>query len=285
MTRSKILFYSGQGTCVYPLLDVLQREVDHGLSPIQPVTAAEIVEGRVLRGAKLLVMPGGADRYYCRDLNGHGEDNIRLAVDDGMGYLGNCAGSYYGGARIRFHQGLPDEVTASRLGLVPVTAIGSIRAFGPAYDTTLDSASIVGIQGEASPVRLNCYYHGGPYFEPDPGAEVSTIARYADLAGRPAAVVAARFGAGKAVLMGAHLEQCARDLCEVLDARRDGGKYRHMLDPLRRTERQRGALFREVLTSLGIALRPEPDLVPSHRAVSLALGRQEGIARPQLCPG
>ena len=93
----------------------------------------ELLAGEWMSSCLMLVMPGGADLPYCRQLNGPGNELIRGAqpccwlnmpsdvgkqsqilthstmsaayVEDGGSYLGLCAGAYYACSYVEFDLG------------------------------------------------------------------------------------------------------------------------------------------------------------------------------------
>ncbi|KAK2077519.1 hypothetical protein QBZ16_004364 [Prototheca wickerhamii] len=54
-----------------------------------------------------LVLPGGADLPYCRELNGRGTHAIRRYVEGGGAYLGLCAGAYFASGFVSFERTTP----------------------------------------------------------------------------------------------------------------------------------------------------------------------------------
>lgn len=186
-----------------------------GAGAVAPCDAADIAGG-ALRGARLLVVPGGADRYHCEKLNGAGNSAIRAFVEGGGGYLGICGGAYYACAALDWAKGSTDPVSGAReLGFYTGTAAGPVGSF-------MEDGSIEGCWDGAAAVEWNgamfpVLYSAGPLFSGDKEAEV--LARYAALPGRPAATVACRVGAGHAVLCSPHPEYDADSYARSL--------YRH----------------------------------------------------------
>lgn len=176
-------------------------------------TAEAVVDGRVLGMADIFVMPGGADLPYCKKLNGAGNDNIRAYVEEGGTYLGICAGAYYGCRAIEFHKGREDAISGKReLAFTKAMARGSLPDLAPHYDLTLASAAIAAITLQDG-TSVKSFYHGGPTFT-GLGPDDEIIARYEDVAGKPAAILRAYFGDGQAILSGVHLEVSAEDFAD-----------------------------------------------------------------------
>jgi glutamine amidotransferase-like uncharacterized protein len=198
----KILFYWDEGVdglCASHALAALR-----GLSlrRVQKVTHKQLTSEEWEDSAQLLVMPGGRDLAYVRLLAGEGNRRIRRFVEQGGGYLGLCAGGYYGASSISFEQDGPLEVVGPR-----ELAFFAGKAVGPAYglgqfqyqsEAGIRAASII-YDGGAAPL----YFNGGCTFVGE-GAQV--LARYGDLEGQPSAIVQCQVGAGRAILCGVHPE-------------------------------------------------------------------------------
>ena len=94
---------------------------------ISYISPEEIIRGMWIQKTHLLVIPGGADQYYARALNGQGNNLIKRFVIQGGHFLGICAGSYYGGNYVEFAKSSNIEVTDKRaLGLYNGTVRGPI---------------------------------------------------------------------------------------------------------------------------------------------------------------
>lgn len=172
-----------------------------------------------------MVFPGGADRFYCSNLNGHGNSRIRRYVETGGSYLGFCAGGYYGAARCEFEVGHKTmEVIGPReLAFFPGTcrggafegftynSEGGTRAALVRFSEQLESKERAGERSS-----FHCYCNGGGVFV-DAGSsvmrdkKVDILARYGekldvDSGEDGAAVVLCHVGEGRAVLTGPHPE-------------------------------------------------------------------------------
>ena len=173
------------------------------------VNANEILSGALTDDVDLLVMPGGASRYKSAKLNGQANQLIKDYVANGGKYLGICAGSYMACAMTYWAKGGPYEIiTPNELGFFSGAAVGPIEQFGEgdnynstkAYVTTLDYA------GRDVP----SLYLGGCLFEapktsskPD---NYQVLARFNDLADKPAAIIAGDYGQGAWLLSSTHPE-------------------------------------------------------------------------------
>ena len=110
----------------------LRKAVDPALPhlryEVQTITPDDITLGNCLSwpGCSLLVMPGGRDLPYVDRLSGAGNAKIKEFIRRGGGYLGICAGAYYGCSLVEFAQGDPllEVCGARKLALYPGTARG-----------------------------------------------------------------------------------------------------------------------------------------------------------------
>ncbi len=78
--------------CVAMTIDSLVKSLPSDYS-LATTTSEELRVGHWMKDTCLLVMPGGRDLPYTRDLEGTANDNIRQFVASGGAYLGLCAGS------------------------------------------------------------------------------------------------------------------------------------------------------------------------------------------------
>ncbi len=167
--------------------------------------ADDIIGGVLNEGIKILVMPGGADLFYCERLNGAGNAAIKKYVERGGTYFGICAGAYYGCAALDWKNG---EIAGPReLAFFDGCAYGPVHQHyreiphdGPDY------ASIPLLCPWISATPFPVCYAGGPCFsEPGAGSNAKVLARY-DIDGQPAAIIRLNYGAGSVILSGPHIE-------------------------------------------------------------------------------
>ena len=189
-----------------------------------------------------LIMPGGADLYYCEKLNGQGNRLIRNYVESGGRYLGICAGAYYAAKALDWHDG---EIAGPReLALIDTIATGPILDFVD-YDASWYEAVDLAWQGQT----FKTLYGAGPRFTQLQGADI--IATYATLDHAPA-VIGHAIGRGYAVLSSPHIE--------IYGDRFATGRYTHnanfetheraVADRLRPDVTAQCAFFRHILGTL-----------------------------------
>ncbi len=172
---------------------------------IKLVTAKHIIKNGIPNTVHLFVMPGGADRFYAKKLNGLGNSIIKQYVEQGGTYLGICAGAYYGCSNIEFQKGTINEICQKReLSFLNGDAIGCIADIAPTYDQTLKSASITLIKIMDS--KIPTLYWGGCYFNIDKDSSTHIIATYDNIKNQPPAIIYCPIGKGQAILSGVHFE-------------------------------------------------------------------------------
>ena len=202
---------------------------------VRKTTSEELLGSSWKQSCQLLIMPGGRDLPYCKELDGPGNKQIRSFVEEGGSYLGICAGAYYGSAYCEFDKGDPNmEVLGPReLAFFPVTARGPVF---PGFNYTSNAgAHVAGAsvtkEGEETigPIKepFSLFYNGGcdfvpretasstPYqvlvtytgeCEPHPSPPTPTVT------GLPA-VIGGSIGEGRVILTGLHFE-CSPGLLE-----------------------------------------------------------------------
>lgn len=227
-TINTALVYSGPGAGTRSINTALQS-LRHALPTLQisTITPEQLLEGSWTRSCRLLVMPGGADLPYCRQLNGRGTAIITDFVrNQGGSYLGLCAGAYFACSRVEFEVGHPTlQVVGDReLCFFDGIATGSLY---PGFDYQSERGAV------AAPLKLlsnsnngteelKDYINGGPVFRLAPSGpplsssslhtyknDVTILATFSDFKDEPAAALACHVGLGKAVLCATHPELSA----------------------------------------------------------------------------
>jgi biotin--protein ligase len=254
------LIYDDEGVSA-GLRQVLPKTLGADLDPaahrIATIDSRGLAERSWRASCAALIMPGGRDLPYHRRLAGAANAQIRRFVEEGGGYLGLCAGGYYGSARVEFDRGGELEVAGSRaLAFFPGVAIGP--AYGPG---TFRYESQAGARAAALALSLGddgapmgpcvVYFNGGCFFaEAERFPAVKVLARYRELPGEPAAIVACAVGRGTAILSGVHPE------FRLGFARRDAEAPAGLYADLAVGETACRRLFRDLLCRLGLALKP-----------------------------
>ena len=222
-------------TCVAMTMSCLRDAVARMRLPstvVRTTTSDELVGTQWRESCGLLVMPGGRDLPYCKDLNGEANKQIRIFVEEGGSYLGICAGGYYGSAHVEFAKGdLTYQVLGPReLAFFPVVAKGpAIPWLG--YQTNAGArAAEVGVAEAGIEVlgvakdTLLLYYNGGCVFAPkdeeDHQYHVLLTYKGQDLLlppdhhSEPVGMIGGRVGEGKVILSGLHIEASGAALQE-----------------------------------------------------------------------
>lgn len=223
-------------------LKSLASSLPGGPYVVDTTTTAEIRSGEWMASCCLLVMPGGRDLPYVKELAGQGNDYIRQFVLEGGSYLGLCAGAYYACKRVEFAVGDPTMEVVGPRELAFFPGIGRGPVF-PGYDyksnrgaraasVTLEPAGEKIVQETyptpISPTIFPLYYNGGCNFVPfddHPSTQFEVLATYtgknagSTVSGSEnlSAIVSCKCGKGKAVLTGVHFEVTAKLLVQYHD--------------------------------------------------------------------
>ena len=171
---------------------------------IRAIDAVDILKGHFNKDINLFIMPGGADLYYCDQLNGKGNALIRTYVENGGTYLGICAGAYYGASSIIWANGTSQEITGTReLAFCDTVATGPVSSLIEVGDVekNWDAVTTLSFCGEDIPVL----YKGGCVFS-EPKDELTVLARYSELEHSPPAILHTPIGQGHAILSSPHIE-------------------------------------------------------------------------------
>lgn len=211
---------------------------------VETTNSKEIRSGEWMDSCCLLVMPGGRDSPYVRELAGQGNDNIRQFVAKGGSYLGLCAGAYYACSRVEFAVGDPAMEVVGPRELAFFPGIGWGPVF-PGFDYKSNRGSrAAGITLQAAgerivqsifptpitPDQFPLYYNGGckfVCFKDKPNTQFEVLATYTHEHGEGSAgtmeaeelsaIVCCRYGKGKAILSGVHFEASASLLVKHYD--------------------------------------------------------------------
>ncbi|KAF8926335.1 biotin holocarboxylase synthetase [Dissophora ornata] len=262
-----ILVYSGDGTSRTSLTHTVNslRSLVGQHYDVMKIDDKGLCDEPWEESTSLLVVPGGRDLPYVRDLSGRANDKIMNYVSSGGRFFGICAGAYYGADRITFEKGTPLEVQGSRdLKFFQGECRGAVYP-GFVYQSE-SGANAVGIQlnvDQFAPDQLGfsetkVYFNGGGYFvdaDKYPGTQI--LAWYKNEPGQidanapanKAAMVACQVGQGLAVLTGVHPEYDATHL----DPRNpEYGPQPNVVTHLLAKEGERRVFLRSVLAKMGL---------------------------------
>ena len=225
--------------------------ITHPHIPCQFVGAKDIIDG-CLQHCKLLIMPGGADLYFCEKLNGTGNKNIRNFVNNGGSYLGICAGAYYGCSSLDWNNGEIDG--ARELGFYNGRCTGPVFEWLEKPDDIYNGSWIT-----AAPLTTHDgqdfftqYNGGGVFTEPNNSDTTKVIARYTSLLDSPVAIIGRTHGKGRYILSSPHIEKFGHLLTD--------GLYEHhnksyeweenTACKLLKNEQQQKAFFKAIIENL-----------------------------------
>lgn len=185
-TSSSILLFKGSGTSAGDVA-ALETILDNNHLDYSTVNSSQLnrMGESQIRGYRLLIVPGGNFIDIGKGLSASSTSTIRQAVQNGLNYLGICAGGFFAG-----NSGFNSlNLTGVRFGFYSAEARG-IRK------------SAVAIAGFGTPT-LDQYWEDGPQFT----GWGTVVGKYPD--GTPA-VVQGTFGNGWVLLSGVHPEAQAR---------------------------------------------------------------------------
>lgn len=163
---------------------------------------ADTVNDEDLRQIDVLYFPGGSAGPYQEDVSAEGREKIRQLVRSGGCFIGTCAGALFAAEEVIWEGAQDPQPT---LGLFPGTVQGPLPEIytNPEYgmcQVNLEPHPITGTE----PDSVWILYYNGPFFSPNPGAEVDIVGRY-EITNEPA-IVAFEYGAGRVILTGPHPE-------------------------------------------------------------------------------
>lgn len=166
----KVAFYTDRGGANYNVSETFEFSPEFDL---EFVSAADIRAG-ALRGADLVVQPGGGCNSQYLNLQKEGQDALRAFVRGGGSYYGICAGAFLATQSMK---------NRGRLGLVPWKSDGEpvYRGWGKiGVDFTKDGLEALGLKGKDRMVL----YWGGPVMVPGDPVEDTDITVFGTYAGR-----------------------------------------------------------------------------------------------------
>lgn len=211
--------------------------------------SASMILGGCLDHARLLIMPGGADLYYCEKLNGTGNEIIRRFVENGGSYLGICAGAYYACRDLNWNNG---DITGSReLEFVQTTATGPVFEWIEDGDVKKSwiRDSALSWNGEEFPTL----YEGGCLFCDLTDENVTVLARYTELKTDNAAIVETKIGKGRVILSSPHIEKFGKALADThykIHSRQSYYREAEVIKRLQQAEEQQKRLFAHIIKRL-----------------------------------
>ncbi|KAG0038746.1 biotin holocarboxylase synthetase [Podila clonocystis] len=292
-----VLVYSGEGTSRTSLahtVRTLKALVGHHYD-VMKIDAKGLLTEPWEESTSLLVIPGGRDLPYTKDLNGAANDKIHAYVQAGGRFWGICAGAYYGSSQVIFEPGTPLEVQGPReLEFFGGECRGVVYP-GFVYDSEQGANAVeIQLSGALSkePLgyeRTRVYFNGGGYFvnaEKTPDTEVlawytnnnglESVSSYGST-GAKAAMIACKVGQGLALLTGVHPEYDASHL----DAGNpEYGPLPNVVSRLLEQDKERVLLLRSLLIRLGLKLtqqEPQVSLTNTGSDIELPPGAIQGI--------
>ncbi|KAG0364208.1 biotin-protein ligase [Gamsiella multidivaricata] len=296
-----ILVYSGEGTSRTSLAHTVRslRSLVGQHYDVMKIDSKGLATEPWEESTALLVIPGGRDIPYTRDLHGPVIEKIQEYVRAGGKFWGICAGAYFASDRIVFEVGTPLEVQGNRElkffggecrgvvypGFVYDSEQGAIAVEVRVNKEALGAGTEAAAAKDGLAERTRVYFNGGGFFvdaERYPGTEV--LAWYDDDSNeggdstRKAAMVACQVGQGLALLTGVHPEY---DAAHLDAANPEYGPLPNVVSRLLEKDRERVSLLRSLIMKLGIKLT-HPNI--STTAPQTAPVEDDAV-NPELPPG
>ncbi|KAG0240291.1 biotin-protein ligase [Mortierella sp. GBAus27b] len=293
-----VLVYSGEGTSRISLAHTVRslRALVGQHYDVMKIDAKGLQNEPWEESTALLVIPGGRDIPYTKDLNGAVTSKIQAYVQAGGRFWGICAGAYFVSDRIAFEIGTPLEVQGSReLKFFPGECRGVVYP-GFVYDSEQGANAIeIQLNGDAlardTPGfdKTRVYFNGGGHFvdaEKYPNTQV--LGWYSDSPDQAeqteqlkAAMIACQIGQGLALLTGVHPEY---DPAHLDAANPEYGPLPNVVSRLLETDSQRLLLLRSLISKLGLKLTRPVDPPTTAPAATLDLPPGAILGIPDLTP-
>jgi glutamine amidotransferase-like uncharacterized protein len=163
---------------------------------------ADMINQSKISHIDVVYFPGGSSGPYREDISAEGREKIRRLIHSGGCFIGTCAGALFAAERVVWEGETDPRPT---LGLFPGTVEGPLPEIytDPEYgmcQVNLEPHPITA----AEPDSAWILYYNGPFFSPNPDAEVDIVGRY-EITNDPA-LVAFEYGRGRVFLTGPHPE-------------------------------------------------------------------------------
>ncbi len=219
---------------------------DFGEAKVVRCDAADILMGCLKPGSDVLIMPGGKDLNYCKDLNGRGIAIQKEFVKSGGGWLGICAGSCFGSTWVDWEPDTYRSFSGPRdLRFVNCLASGPVPEFIESIDGCWFNAAEISFGDNT----FSALYSGGPVFKVNGDCDI--MARYTQLPGSPPSIVGSRYGRGYAILCSPHLEADAGEFASrILHTNPAYNRLRRVADILMTSKDKQKAAWDDIMKRL-----------------------------------
>jgi len=206
--RKELLIYNDLGVSEF-FLPLLKSELG-SFFKVSYIDKNKLLGGNWIKSTDTILIPGGRDLYYHRELEELGNSLIRKFVEGGGNYIGICAGAYYGSSSIEFAKGTSLEIIEERyLKLTDAIATGPVLGLAFSYESNKTGRNLEIIyKSQNLSLTLDIYYNGGCTFKGI--KDYIALAFYKSEKEMPA-IIYKKYGKGKVVLSGVHLE------CPLID--------------------------------------------------------------------
>ncbi|MHA1963459.1 MAG: BPL-N domain-containing protein [Candidatus Thorarchaeota archaeon] len=174
---------------------------------VEMVNSSAIKQG-ILDDFQIIAVPGGYAYDYYLDLGYSGANAIRDFVAGGGSYWGSCAGAFYALEEFEWSEYGETGTYYYGLGLFPGRGVGPIVGIADWPNIAMTDVQINTTNGlidfSEEPSNHSIMYWGGPYFETEGIAGITTLATYSynDMP----AMIAFEYMNGSVFLTGPHPE-------------------------------------------------------------------------------
>jgi glutamine amidotransferase-like uncharacterized protein len=199
--------YSGSGTWE-PSKTAFKNFLEYKGLSWQEVNKNDINRKNLIGNYRGLFMPGGWAGDYNRDIKSAGDQHIRDFINQGGAYIGMSAGAFYA-CDVTIWEG---NVYNYPSNIFDGDCIGPIEEIAPWPDYTMTTMNI-NLNHPSNlyePAQRDVLYYGEPYFVPNSGQEMLTIATWI-VPSNPTidntpGIISFNYGQGRVALFGPHPE-------------------------------------------------------------------------------
>jgi biotin--protein ligase len=278
----KVLVYSGPGASSNSVKQTLisLRSLISDNYDILPVDQTVLCKDYWMDSTAMIVMPSGRDEHYCEHLGTKGMEKIKQYIRYGGSYLGICGGAYFAADSIEF-SAKSNSLYASSANDAGYSVLKENQISGPRF-LNFFSGSAIGsitsgysihseigarivklslIDSELCEITtdyrfIDLLVNGSPWFEPVTSENNEKVLAFYETPcnGRKAAIVQTRFGKGKAVLCGPHIEYDPHWLSSHLTRDNNSGYLQKIIPQLFASNDLRIKLLKSILRGMGIKI-------------------------------
>ncbi len=206
-TNADFAIYTGSGTWEHSITAFEKFLEWKGLT-YKEINAWDLNHDTLTNNYRGIFIPGGWAYNYKISIHDRGDQNIRDFINSGGAYIGMSAGAFYACDNVRWEgQDYPYF-----LNLFHGDCIGPIEEIAPWPEYTMTTMTI----NQAHEANIyesqteDILYYGEPYFVPNTGQEMQTLASWIvpsnPIANNAPGIIGFNYGQGRVLLVGPHPE-------------------------------------------------------------------------------